>query len=175
MSVTTIPTAGIANGAVDTAQLADDAVTAAKAGFDPGKIGQIITATYSTITSNTSTTHADTGLTASITPSATSSKIYVVAMLSCYVTRANAETYMNLDIVRGSTIIYEQGSQNFGGYIGNSNYYQDSKTQTISFLDSPSTTSSTTYKITFAQQGGGTATVQNQSTPSTITLMEVLA
>ena len=144
-------------------------------GIDTGKINQVVNATYSTITGNSSTTHADTGLTASITPSATSSKVFILAMLSCYITRASAETYMNLDIVRDSTIIYEQGSQNFGGYIGNSNYYQDSKTQTITFLDSPNTTSSTTYKITFAQQGGGTATVQVQSTPSAIILMEVLA
>ena len=44
MSVTTIPTAGIA----------DDAVTAAKAGFDPGKIGQVVSVESTASTNTTS-------------------------------------------------------------------------------------------------------------------------
>ena len=140
-----------------------------------GKIGQVVNATYSTQAANSSTSHTDSGLTASITPSATSSKIYVVAMLSCGVSRNNAESYLNLDLVRDSTIIYTQGSQNFGGYIGGSNAYQHYAIQTVSFVDSPNTTSSTAYKITFANSGGGTAYTQYQTTPSTMVLMEILA
>ena len=140
-----------------------------------GKIGQVVNVTYSTQTGNTSSSHADSGLTASITPSATDSKIYVVAMLSCGVSRNNAEVYMNLDLVRDSTIIYTQGSQNFGGYVGGANAYQLYGIQTVSYVDSPSTTSATAYKITFANQGGGSAHVQYQNTPSTMVLMEILA
>ena len=140
-----------------------------------GKIGQVVNVTYSTQTCNTSSSHADSGLTASITPSATDSKIYVVAMLSCGVSRNNAEVYMNLDLVRDSTIIYTQGSQNFGGYVGGASAYQLYGIQTVSYVDSPSTTSATAYKITFANQGGGSAHVQYQNTPSTMVLMEILA
>ena len=57
MTVTTIPTAGIADNAVDTTQLADNAVTAAKAGFNPGKIVQIVNATYNDVTT-TSTSYS---------------------------------------------------------------------------------------------------------------------
>jgi len=144
-------------------------------GFGGGKIGQVVNATYATSTSNGSTSHADSGLTASITPSASDSKIFILSMLSCGVSRNNAESYLNLDLVRDSTIIYTQGSQNFGGYIGGSNAYQHYAIQTVSYLDSPSTTSSTAYKITFANSGGGTAYTQYQNTTSTMILMEVLA
>ncbi len=140
-----------------------------------GKIGQVVSSTYSTQTETTSTSHSDTGLTATITPTSTSSKIYIQAMISCGVYRNNAESYLNLDIVRGSTNIYTEGSQNFGGYIGGASAYQHYNTKTLSYLDSPSTTSATTYKVTFAQDGGGTARVQHQGTTSTIVLMEVLA
>ena len=83
MTVTTIPTAGIA----------DDAVTAAKAGFDPGKIGQVIQ-TYKTDTfSTSSTSFVDvTGLSVSITPSATTSKI----LISLTATIAQGTTGWNL-------------------------------------------------------------------------------
>ena len=46
-----------------------------------GKIGQIVFASTSTLVSNTSSTYADVGFSASITPTATSSKIYVMVSL----------------------------------------------------------------------------------------------
>jgi len=52
----------------------------ATAGF--GKIGQIVTATTSTEVSNTSTSYADVGLSASITPTSTSSKVFVIVSAS---------------------------------------------------------------------------------------------
>jgi len=165
----TIPNTSINNASLDS-------VSALPSGIDTGKVGQVIQSTYSTQVGNGSTSHIDSGLTASITPSATDSKIFVLSMLSCGVSRNNAESYLNLDLVRGSsTILYTQGSQNFGGYIGGSNAYQNYNTQTISYLDSPNTTSSTSYKITFANTGGGTAYVQYQNTTSTMILMEILA
>ena len=75
MSVTTIPTAGIA----------DDAVTIAKAsGF--GKIGQILSTTLTStvsISSSSTSTFADvSGLSVNITPTSTSSKILVLYTVS---------------------------------------------------------------------------------------------
>ena len=82
---------------------------------------------------------------------------------------------MNLDIVRGSTNIWVMGSQAFGGYTAGTGSLHSHSIQTLIYLDSPSTTSATTYKITFAVQPDGNAITQYQSTPSTLTLMEVLS
>ena len=47
-----------------------------------GKIGQVIQATTSTESTNTSSSYADTGLSASITPTSTSSKVLVLCSVS---------------------------------------------------------------------------------------------
>ena len=78
MSVTTIPTAGIA----------DDAVTIAKAtGF--GKIGQILQVTSSTNINSSSNSYTDI-LTLNFTPSATSSKVYL--MVTCPTRKRDSST-----------------------------------------------------------------------------------
>ena len=144
-------------------------------GFGGGKIGQVVTMSTSTSVTNTSTTHADTGLTANITPSATTSKVMIFAQVACACNRSNAEVYMNMDIVRDSTIIFVQGSEVFGGYTQGTGDLHNHSTQTLAYVDSPSSTSQITYKVTFANQGGGNAIVQYMSTPGIFTLMEILA
>ena len=59
MSVTTIPTAGIADTAISTAKIADDAVTAAKAGFDLGKILSMNAYQYIGTTTASSTSYVE--------------------------------------------------------------------------------------------------------------------
>ena len=140
-----------------------------------GKIGQVVQGSYSTSESTTSSSLVDSSLTASITPSATSSKILILLTVNCKVNRANAETYMGLGIKRDSTQVYTQSLTGFGGYIGGASEYQHFAIQHISYLDSPSTTSSITYTMNYAQTGGGTATVQYGNTNSFFQLMEVLA
>ena len=181
MSKTTIPTGGIADSAISTAKIADDAVTAAKAGFSSGKIGQVITAqpvTSSFSTSNTSYTDV-TNLEASITPSATSSKVLVLAYLQLYNAGSNQGNTARLAILRGSTIVntFQSSSYDQGG-----NGVQYANTTTMSFLDSPSSSSSVTYKIQIKLLYGSSASVQAGSTSGsdgdstpTITLLEVLA
>ena len=57
---------------------ANETCSGTASGFGGGKILQVVTATTSTQATNTSQTFADTNLTASITPSATSSKILIM-------------------------------------------------------------------------------------------------
>ena len=86
MTVTTIPSAGITDATIATADIADDAVTAAKAAFSAGKIGQVVSVTHTADQTSTSTSFADvTNLNASITPSATTSKILVLTDIEFYV------------------------------------------------------------------------------------------
>ena len=178
----TVTTGKIADNAVTNAKLANSAITlngsavslGGSATIGGGKIGQLVTMTHSTSVTTTSGSFQDSGATLNITPSATSSKVFVIAQVNCGVTRSNAESYMSLGIMRASTQIFTQAQQGFGGYIGNSNAYQNFGIQTLAYVDSPSSTSQLTYKINF-KASAGNAIVQYGSTPTILTLMEVLA
>jgi len=141
-----------------------------------GKIGQVVQGTLTSTATSTSTTAADTGLGVSITPSATSSKIY----LSCNLggCRMATNTYMSLWIYRqigsgGYSSL--QKIENGFGYINGSSWQTLTKSQF--YLDSPNTTSQVDYKIYFAYNGSGTNVKINVDAQeySTITVMEVLA
>lgn len=141
-----------------------------------GKIGQVVQGTLTSTATSTSTTAADTGLGVSITPSATSSKIY----LSCNLggCRMATNTYMSLWIYRqigsgGYSSL--QKIENGFGYINGSSWQTLTKSQF--YLDSPNTTSQVDYKIYFAYNGSGTNVKINVDAQeySTITAMEVLA
>ena len=136
-----------------------------------GKIGQIISSSYSTQLNVSSDGDTDTGLSASITPSSTSSKILVLA----YVTAGkNGSTWITLRLKRNTgtnLILYAQSA----GFTDNSNYNWLG-TQTVMHLDSPNTTSATSYKVTIARNDNqGTVTAQHDGGVSTMILMEVLA
>ncbi len=137
--------------------------------------------------SGTGATFADTGLTVSITPTATSSKIMVMAQVAM---GASNNYRFAIRLVRGSTNIFvgdSSGTRTLatGGYQGSGENMID-ETFPVTFLDSPSTTSATTYKIQAAvEQSGGTwylnrgATQSDNATvyvvTSSITVMEISA
>tara|TARA_B100001769_G_C22037665_1_gene557623 strand:- start:377 stop:910 length:534 start_codon:yes stop_codon:yes gene_type:complete len=118
----------------------------------PGHILQVKTQFFDTQTSISSTTSfTDTGLTLAITPSATSSKI-----LCCFYVTASAQdnSYVAFKMFRDSTEIGSStqtgtGLECFTGSTfddtGNTSY--GVHTIPMVFLDSPSTTSSVTYKV----------------------------
>ena len=135
-----------------------------------GKVLQVVYSSTTTEKVVSSATFVDTGLSASITPSATSSKILVICEISS-VGKANSNTWVKLKLLRGSTDLItfteEAGADGSTGSnkVGNSG---------ASYLDSPNTTSSTTYKCQMNSgagsnygQTGGSAGV------STMTLMEI--
>ena len=141
-----------------------------------GKVIQVVNATYSTAVSSTTNVYVDTGLTASITPLFSTSKILVLVNQNGLTKSSgviNAD--MKLKVVRNSTDIINVALYSF--YTGTST---DLRGQTLStsYLDSPATTSATTYKTQFAAaENAGTVSVQNEgaSSVSTITLMEIAA
>lgn len=136
-----------------------------------GKVLQVVQATYSTQTSTTSATFVDTGLSASITPSATSSKILVLTTSNLYAYRTGTNIGAKLQIVRGSTAIFTQERAVLVVATNTSNYVGASIT--LAYLDSPSTTSSTTYKTQFCQVDNSTAVIQAESSVSSIILLEI--
>ena len=163
------------DGSIDTAHIADSAVTYAKSsGF--GKIAQIIQGTHATEVENTTITYADTGLTATITPSSTSSKILILVSQSVNVLGDNQSCGGAVRLMRGATVI-TGGDQRFEVFISAtgataSNIYTRVP---IIFLDTPSSTSALTYKTQSARyQSGDAIQTSPFSIESTITLIEVL-
>jgi hypothetical protein len=136
---------------------------------DGGKVLQVVYANTSTAVSSTSTTMADTGLTATITPTSASSKILVIFNQS-YDVVTNA-TGLSMDLRRASTTILQMGD--FYGYVSSG---AEIITGHISanYLDSPATTSATTYKTRFATRvAPNTVRVNYLDMFSTMTLLEI--
>lgn len=137
------------------------------------RILQVVQGTTTTATSSSTSTYVDTTLTASITPQATSSKVLViVAHNGCHKSNANAFTAMNMQLLRGATVLQIIGAGL--GYTGNAE--ESSFCAGTTYLDSPATTSATTYKTQFSSPfNQATATVQRSAVPSNIILMEISA
>ena len=137
----------ITDGIISTAKIADDAVTTAKASFSPGKVLQVQSTTKTDSFNSSSTSLVDiTGLSVSITPASTSNKVYILANIQ---TNNVNGAIITTQLVRGSTEIAKGTvSKTFMGTIGNySNAHGDTyglTNNSLSFLDSPSASSSTT-------------------------------
>ena len=102
----------------------------------PGHVLQVVNATTTTQTVSNSTSYTNTTLTASITPTSSSSKILIIANFILYVANAgggNAVVGLN----RGGTLIYDRAGYN--------NVGSAQITSAFNYLDTPSTTSATTY------------------------------
>jgi hypothetical protein len=143
-----------------------------KASLPTGSVLQVVQANYATEVTNSTTTYADTGLTASITPTSATSKILVLVSQPTYKGAGNAGSGTNVKVLRGAT---DLGALGYGlGYTNTS--VGNSVPASISYLDSPATTSSTTYKTQLANSVSAAyaSTCWNNST-ATITLMEIAA
>ena len=173
----TIPVAnggtGLASGTAGQFLKFTGTTTVASAAVD-AKLGQVINAQYGYAVTN-STSFTDTGLTASITPTATDSKVLVLcSLVGCYTTAEN--TCLISRLVRGSTEILQ--TESIGGYTGNSDEIGYGGSSAASYLDSPSTTSSTTYKWQIRLLSGTQTNYvnwddSNGDTDSQIVLMEI--
>ena len=116
-----------------------------------GSILQVVQSTDTTDRTASTTSWTDTGHSLSITPSSSSSKILVQCVFDCSITNdGNAAFYENLGafaIVRNSTRLQEKEC---GMNITNSAVVRGWKSNVIlQYLDSPATTSATTYKTQF--------------------------
>ena len=114
-----------------------------------GKVLQVIQGTtQSNQIDNSTSTDADTNVTATITPSSASSKILcLVTIGGTLKNSANAGNYLQLKLKRGSTTVFTQD-----GHLYNPVAQSIASTFSMQYLDSPATTSATTYKVTFNNQ-----------------------
>jgi len=102
-----------------------------------GKVLQIVTAQTDVAVSSNSSSRTDTGVTVAITPSATSSKVLIVSNIHC--SAGGGRAVGDIILMRGSSDLINYSQQaNADNAMGNFSFI---------YLDSPSTTSATTYKF----------------------------
>ena len=178
MAISLIPAASAINGTLPFAQL------------PTGSVLQVVNVNRTPNTQTESTTSdswIDTYLSASITPKFSTSKILVIASSSFYVVSGSNFPTMNFGLKRAIS-----GGSTTTGIGSQCGLYFDNRTTgtlfssqvipaTLSYLDSPSTTSATTYTLQYyfrrVAGGSGAAGDSGNSTATTttptITLMEI--
>jgi hypothetical protein len=138
-----------------------------------GKVLQVVQGTTSTQVTSASSTYSNTGVTATITPKFSTSKILILLTMNG-IGKETSNTTLNLKLQKNNSdlSIYAFNSV---GYTGNtSSAFPGSSA--YNYLDSPATTSATTYKVQFGSNANNaTVYVQLNSAVSTITLMEIAA
>jgi hypothetical protein len=144
-----------------------------------GKVLQVVYASYSTATTITSNgSYRDTGLSATITPTLNTSKVLIFTNIPIVWTRPSRDGGMTVRLLRGSTSIFEPSP----GLTTEFLYFDASAGGNLlmqmplglQYLDSPATTSATTYKQQFNNTyGTSTATAQSNGITSTMILMEI--
>ena len=149
------------------------AATGLKWGSVSSAVVQVVSATNSTAVSTTGTTYVDSNLSATITPTSSSNKILVLVSTPALTYYGGNSAIGYTRLLRGSTFIT--------GDVANLGLNQGSGTetdcriqQTMVYLDSPATTSATTYKMQFRSDGGSrSVTLQVGNNIGSIILMEV--
>ena len=111
----------------------------------PGHVVQVVSVTKNSETQTTSTSLVDTGLSVTITPQFNTSKIFIsVSNLGI----SHNTQYVIHKLLRGSTVISTDSAYNNNSYWMPVNF-------AMSILDSPATTSATTYKTQFRLSNAG--------------------
>ena len=149
--------------------------------FTGGKILQVVAAETTNSASTSSSSFVDTNITANITPSSTSSKVLVMIDAPFHVIRSNGTSNsFEVKVQRnGSDItdtITSQSSTHQSG-IGSGAISSNRSVGVLNkiILDSPSSTSQLTYKMTMGGAFSGNTVTFQDGCKSHITLMEVAA
>ena len=170
-TITGISVGGLPDGIVDTDMIAASAVTPAKSTITGGKVLQV-QQTVLTTQLNYGTGGENEVMNVSITPSATSSKVLVCCnMANCYTSGSTTEVQF---------IIYRDSTEITGlaRYFGAGGTTPVDGSPNGMFLDSPSSTSSLTYRLKVARVNGTDGYIINHTNgqaKSSLTVMEIAA
>jgi hypothetical protein len=143
-----------------------------------GKVLQVVTATDTTNSAVASTTYTDSGLTATITPTSATSKILVLATMNLYVYQGANDPIANVRLMRDSTVIMNDIAQGTNGTFASYGIAAlEVNGITWTLLDSPATTSATTYKTQMAVKTTASSSQIQTNTrtgsKNSITLLEI--
>ena len=161
---------------VDAIQKADGTIpTAGDLGLNTtGSMLQVKTGVHSSELNATVGSWVDTGLSLSITPSSTSSKILALYVVQFRIQGSgSADPGLGFRLLRGSTVIETAGTSYDNYTYTNGGYIDHRGSDTEFFLDSPATTSAVTYKVQCNAYDAGVVRVQSDGNKSRIMLIEV--
>ena len=201
MPISQIVTNSIANDAVVTVDIANGAVTSAKmasgaarANFGAGAVLQVVSTTKTDTSSGTNLMSSDSWssvLSVSITPSSSSSRILVMYAINFGGLLTSGDGSVVTRLVRNSTAIAVGDASGTRKRTTTGTQFPSRSDlhgqHDMNFLDSPATTSATTYAVQLACRGtGGNTWYVNRSQAdsdeietarpvSTITVMEIAA
>jgi len=174
------------DGTTGVSLVQDGVVTAADlaSSVSLGKVLQVVSAVNNNYQEVSSTTYTDTATTASITPSATSSKILIIVHGTLTSIRASQSIWANLRVYRNSTSNLVYVADYFNNISAGTDAIGENKyanSFSINHLDSPSSTSATTYTLQIATgttSNSGRVRLSNSTSGqntnlSNITLMEI--
>ena len=192
-TITGISAGGLPDGVITSDDLASGAITSA--GLPAGSILQVVQTVNSGVESTTvQDTYEDLpGMSLSITPASTDSKILITVCIGRVSVNIGEQRQTNFRLMRDSTAIAlgdQLGSNRMRASISTGSIFESNIAYSVgglgfTFLDSPSTTSATTYKMQWGGQAGNThyinraaATSDSADAPyattiSSITAMEV--
>ena len=135
------------------------------------RVLQVVQATFATSTASTSTSFVTSGLNASITPSSNTSKILVMMTMPARTENTSGGIVCTIfrGTVAGTNLLTTEGF----GRVSGANDLQANLC--MNYLDSPATTSATTYTIGFKSTAAQNAVCQVNNATSSITLLEISA
>jgi hypothetical protein len=154
----------------------DGAAWVSVGGGGGGKVLQVVSAVTTTATTISTTTFTDSGLTATITPTLATSKILVLTTQPILVQTSAASGNSGTRLLRGATTIADLAPNKYESFsltATGATAIANRSLQNIHYLDSPATTSATTYKTQGANFTTGTIVFQESSTPGSIILLEI--
>jgi len=181
LATNTTGTLGVANGGTGLTSGTTDqllkftgSTTLASSAITTGKVLQVINKTDDTYQATSGSAFLDTSLSQAITPSSTSSKILIICEQKAVKASGNTGVKMRLNRGASAAVVLNQ-FQTIGGETEEATR-NDFGSTAYFHLDSPNTTSATTYVTSFANyvSGTGAARVNNSSGDrSSMILMEI--
>ena len=157
-TITGLAVGGLPDGVVDTDMIAAGAVTAPKKGA--GSVLQLIEGSTSNRVETSSNSFVATNLSATITPTASSNKIFIQVSGDCNTNADDNEIKMTVYRSIDGGTFSNLGHADYGLATARSNAERLHSGVSISFLDSPSSTAAIVYKVYVLKTSAGSGNVE---------------